>query len=59
VSVDSSNEGSGQSRILRLDGLDEHNANTRDRLIYIHGTKHEGKIGNPASHGCMRMHNAA
>jgi len=39
--------------------LDEHNANTRDRLIYIHGTKHEGKIGNPASHGCMQMRNAA
>src|SRR6266568_5815177 len=28
------------SRILWLDGLDEHNANTRDRFIYIHGTKH-------------------
>ena len=24
------------SRILWLDGLDEHNANTRDRFIYIH-----------------------
>ena len=37
------------SRILWLDGLDEHNANTHDRFIYIHGTKHEDKIGNPAS----------
>jgi lipoprotein-anchoring transpeptidase ErfK/SrfK len=46
------------SRILWLDGLDEHNANTRDRFIYIHGTKHEDKIGNPASHGCVRMRNA-
>src|SRR6266403_2138574 len=46
------------SRILWLDGLDEHNANTRERFIYIHGTKHEGKIGNPASHGCVRMRNA-
>ena len=45
------------SRILWLDGLDEHNANTRDRFIYIHGTKHEDKIGNPASHGCVRMRN--
>jgi len=35
------------SRILWLDGLDEHNANTRDRFIYIHGTKHEDKIGTP------------
>ncbi len=46
------------SRILWLDGLDEHNANTRDRFIYIHGTKHEDKIGTPDSHGCVRMRNA-
>jgi L,D-transpeptidase YbiS len=45
------------SRILWLDGLDEHNANTRDRFIYIHGTKHEDKIGRPDSHGCIRMRN--
>jgi L,D-transpeptidase YbiS len=45
------------SRILWLDGLDQHNANTRDRFIYIHGTKHEDKIGTPASHGCIRMRN--
>jgi lipoprotein-anchoring transpeptidase ErfK/SrfK len=46
------------SRILWLDGLDEHNANTRERFIYIHGTKHESKIGSPASCGCIRMRNA-
>ena len=45
------------SRILWLDGLDEHNANTRERFIYIHGTKHEAKIGSPASCGCIRMRN--
>ena len=45
------------SRILWLDGLDEHNANTRERFIYIHGTKHEHKIGTPDSHGCIRMRN--
>jgi lipoprotein-anchoring transpeptidase ErfK/SrfK len=45
------------SRILWLDGLDEQNANTRDRYIYIHGTKHEAKIGTPASCGCVRMRN--
>jgi L,D-transpeptidase YbiS len=45
------------SRILWLDGLDEENANTRDRFIYIHGTKHEDKIGRPDSHGCIRMRN--
>jgi len=46
------------TRILWLDGLDEENANTRDRFIYIHGTKHEDKIGTPDSHGCIRMRNA-
>jgi lipoprotein-anchoring transpeptidase ErfK/SrfK len=46
------------SRILWLDGLEEHNANTRERFIYIHGTKHEDRIGTPDSHGCIRMRNA-
>jgi lipoprotein-anchoring transpeptidase ErfK/SrfK len=46
------------SRILWLAGLDEQNANTGGRFIYIHGTKHEDKIGTPASHGCIRMKNA-
>jgi hypothetical protein len=31
---------------------------SRDRFIYIHGTKHEDKIGIPDSHGCVRMRNA-
>ena len=46
------------SRILWLDGLDEQNANTRERFIYIHGTKYEDKIGTPASCGCVRMRNS-
>jgi len=46
------------SRILWLDGQDEHNANTRERFIYIHGTRHEDKIGIPDSHGCIRMRDA-
>ena len=46
------------TRILWLDGLDPENANTRDRYIYIHGRKHEDKIGTPDSHGCIRMRNA-
>ena len=46
------------TRILWLDGLEEENANTRDRFIYIHGTKQEAKIGTPDSHGCIRMRNA-
>ena len=27
------------------------------RFIYIHGTAEEGKLGTPASHGCIRMSN--
>ena len=46
------------TRILWLEGDEEHNANTRDRYIYIHGTNHEAAIGQPASHGCVRMRNA-
>lgn len=46
------------SRILWLDGVDPGNANTKDRYIYIHGTKHEDRIGEPDSHGCIRMRNA-
>ena len=46
------------SRILWLDGLEEGNANTHSRYIYIHGTNHEENIGEPASHGCVRMRNA-
>jgi L,D-transpeptidase YbiS len=46
------------SRILWLEGLDKDNANTRDRYIYIHGTKHEDRLGAPDSHGCIRMRNA-
>ena len=40
------------SRILWLDGLDEHNTSTRDRFTYIHATKHGD------SHGCARMRDA-
>jgi L,D-transpeptidase YbiS len=47
-----------QTRILWLHGMEEHNANTHDRYIYIHGTNHESAIGTPASHGCIRMRNA-
>jgi lipoprotein-anchoring transpeptidase ErfK/SrfK len=46
------------TRILWLAGLDEPNANTKDRFIYIHGTNQESLLGTPASHGCVRMRNA-
>jgi len=45
------------SRIIWLDGLEPHNENTRERYIYIHGTNEEHLIGQPASHGCVRMRN--
>ena len=50
------------SRILRLKGL-EHNINlggkvdSYNRYIYIHGTAHENRISQKASHGCVRMNN--
>ena len=46
------------TRILWLEGAEGHNANTRDRYIYIHGTNDEARIGEAASHGCVRMRNA-
>ena len=46
------------TRILRLDGREERNANTFDRFIYIHGTNDERGIGRCGSHGCVRMRNA-
>jgi L,D-transpeptidase YbiS len=45
------------SRILWLDGVEDHNANTRERYIYIHGTNQEQLIGQAASRGCIRMRN--
>ncbi len=45
------------TRILWLDGMEEENANTFARYIYIHGTNQEGLIGTPASHGCIRLRN--
>ncbi len=52
------------SRILWLNGLDKGMnkgglVDTYSRNIYIHGTAEEGLIGEPASHGCIRMKNLA
>jgi L,D-transpeptidase YbiS len=46
------------TRILRLQGLEEGNANTWERYIYFHGTNQEDLLGRPASHGCIRLGNA-
>lgn len=50
------------SRILRLRGLEPgKNAgpgiDSYDRYIYIHGTNHEDRIGQPFSGGCIEMRN--
>lgn len=50
------------SRILWLDGLEPGknqggNVDSHSRYIYIHGTHEEGLLGQPASHGCIRMYN--
>jgi lipoprotein-anchoring transpeptidase ErfK/SrfK len=43
------------TRILWLKGLEAQNRNAYGRMIYIHGTAEEWKIGTPASFGCVRM----
>ncbi len=43
------------ARVIVLEGLEPHNANTRARCIYIHGTAETDKIGRPVSHGCIRL----
>ena len=50
------------SRILWLEGLEKGKNSGKgidsfDRYIYIHGTSEEGRLGKPASHGCIRMKN--
>ena len=50
------------SRIMWLQGEEPginrgRNIDSYNRYIYIHGTPEEGYIGEPASHGCIRMTN--
>ena len=50
------------SRILWLSGTELQrnrlgDCDTFRRYIYIHGTADEGLLGQPYSHGCIRMHN--
>ena len=50
------------TRIITIKGLEEglnlgSNNDSYERNIYIHGTNEEGLIGQPASHGCIRMKN--
>ncbi len=51
------------TRIIRLRGLEPgYNSgpgcDTYDRYVYIHGTNHEDRIGQPFSGGCIEMYNA-
>ncbi|MGB0416496.1 MAG: L,D-transpeptidase [Coraliomargarita sp.] len=51
------------SRILRLQGLEPGRnsgagKDSYERYIYIHGTNHENRIGQPFSGGCVEMLNA-
>jgi lipoprotein-anchoring transpeptidase ErfK/SrfK len=43
------------SRVIWLRGMQSQNRGAHDRCIYIHGTPEEGRIGKPASFGCIRM----
>ena len=50
------------TRILWLSGEEEGinkegDVDSFQRYIYIHGTSEEGRLGTPASHGCIRMSN--
>ena len=50
------------SRILWLEGIEQGKnkgvgMDSYLRYIYIHGTSEEGRLGTPASHGCIRMKN--
>ena len=50
------------TRIITLDGCEDginrgEGCDSLSRFIYIHGTNHEDRIGEPVSHGCIRMSN--
>ncbi|MDY0108307.1 MAG: L,D-transpeptidase [Candidatus Krumholzibacteria bacterium] len=50
-------------RILTLDGCQDGvnrgpGVDTLARLVYLHGTNHEHRIGEPCSHGCVRLRRA-
>ena len=46
------------TRILWLDGEEDHNKTSKDRYIYLHGTNREDLIGTPASAGCVCLKNS-
>lgn len=51
------------TRILTLEGLEAGvnrgpGIDSLERFIYVHGTNQEGRLGQPVSHGCVRVGNA-
>lgn len=57
-----SGEDNVTTRVMWLDGLEPGlnkggAVDSYQRFIYIHGTDEEGRLGAPASHGCIRMRN--
>jgi hypothetical protein len=57
-----SNKDEITTRVISLTGLEPGlnkggSLDSYERNIYIHGTVEEGLIGQPASHGCIRMRN--
>jgi lipoprotein-anchoring transpeptidase ErfK/SrfK len=55
IAVDAPNRDAIVSRVIWLRGMEQQNAATHDRCIYIHGTPEERNIGKAASFGCIRM----
>ncbi len=52
------------TRVLTLDGLEEGwnrgpGRDSLERFIYLHGTNREQDLGQPRSHGCVRLSNAS
>jgi hypothetical protein len=46
------------TRLLALDGQEDHNRRSYLIGIYIHGTNHEAFLGTPRSKGCIRVSNS-
>jgi UDP-N-acetylmuramate--alanine ligase len=51
------------TRILTLEGHEDGvnrgpGCDSLERYIYLHGTNHEGELGQPSSHGCVRLASA-
>ncbi len=66
ASIDTTGHDTGKdvitTRVLHLEGMEDHinkggELDSYSRGIFIHGTQEEGRLGSPASMGCIRMAN--